>query len=267
MKVAVCCIVKLENNYIREWAQHYKNIGVDNIIMCDNNDVDGESPADVISDYITNGFVITENYRGKTSYQCRAYIECFKKYREKYDWIAFFDADELLDVENIKMFLGNNTFSEHDCVRVPWKIFDDSNIIESNGNYSFKRFKTFEFSRGCKAIVNTKSKKIGGISPHGPLNVNACDPNGDKCKSRDLFLWDSLKNKQCNVWLNHYIFKTLEEYIDNKMVRLYPDQSAKSAKSKLTIERFFTVNKITQEKIDYLKSRNIDTSFLESGIH
>ena len=263
MRVAVCCIVKLENNYIREWVEHYKSINVDNIIMYDNNDVNGEKLESVIGDYIDSKFVIVKNCKGKERYQCVAYKNCFDEYKKQYDWIAFFDADEFLDVPDIKAFLGNPVFSTFDCVRVPWKIFDDSDLIESNGYYSNKRFKAFVFSRGCKAIVNTKSTTIASISPHGPLNVNACDPNGDKCKSKDLFLWDALDDKENNVWLNHYIFKTIQEYIDNKMVRLYPDQTKDSAKTKLTIERFFTINKLTQEKIDYLKKRNIDTKNLE----
>ena len=29
IKVAVCCIACQENDYIREWVEYYKNLGVD----------------------------------------------------------------------------------------------------------------------------------------------------------------------------------------------------------------------------------------------
>ena len=262
IKVSICCIIKMENNYIREWVEHYKMIGADNVIIYDNNDKGGENPNDVIGDYIDSGFVILENCRGKIAYQCGAYISCFRKYKEKYDWIAFFDADEFLDVENIKEFLSNDTFLGFDCIRVPWKVFTDDGLVFSNGNYSIKRFKTYIPSIVCKSIVNTKSKSITGISPHGPLNVNACDPNGDKCKSKDLYMNDFLPEKMYNVWLNHYMFKTIEEYVTHKMVRLYPDQTNESAKTKITLKRFFSINEITKEKIDYLSSIGANLSFL-----
>ena len=262
MKALVCCIVKMENNYIREWVEHYKSIHFDNVVICDNNDTNGESLYDVIGDYIKDGFVIIENFRGKERIQCSAYLSCFRKYKNNYDWIAFFDADEFLAVEDVKTFLDNEDFSSFDCIRVPWRVFDDSNIVLCNGNYSIKRFKNSIQSRVCKAIVNTKSSSINGISPHGPLNVRACDPNGDACKSKDLFMVDSLPEKGYNVWLNHYMFKTLEEYVTNKMVRLYPDQTKESAKSKLTLKRFFSLNKITEEKIEYLKKMKMDLGFL-----
>ena len=257
MRVAVCCIVKLENNYIREWVEHYKSINVDNIIMCDNNDIDGESLSDVIGDYIDNGFVIVENYRGKTSCQCQAYKDSFTKYKTSYDWIAFFDADEFLDVIDIKEFLSDEKFKDYDCVRVPWKVFDDSNIIETNGDYSVKRFKTFRYCRQSKAIVNTLFNKNSFFSPHGPLMVKACDPNGNDCMSINEFICDSIKEKKYKVWINHYMLKTLEEYVTKKMVRLYPDQSENMAKRTLTLERFFMLNELTKEKIEWLNKNGL----------
>ena len=41
MKTALCAIAKNENLYIREWVEHYKNIGVSKIFLYDNNDING----------------------------------------------------------------------------------------------------------------------------------------------------------------------------------------------------------------------------------
>lgn len=128
-------------------------------------------------------------------------------------------------------------------------MFDDSDIIETRGDYSVKKFKTFRYCRQCKSIVNTVNNKNTFFSPHGPLNVNVCDPNGDRCQSCNEFICDSIKEKKYNIWINHYMLKTLEEYVTTKMVKLYPDQLENTAKMSLTIERFFMFNKMTDEKI------------------
>ena len=49
-KYLVVTCAKNENEYIREWIQHYLDLNFDKIIICDNND--DESLLGVISDYI-----------------------------------------------------------------------------------------------------------------------------------------------------------------------------------------------------------------------
>ena len=73
MKVALCAIGRLENNYIREWVEHYKMLGFNHIFLYDNN-YDGEEHfEDVIGDYIDSGFVDVINYRNKQVCQIKAY--------------------------------------------------------------------------------------------------------------------------------------------------------------------------------------------------
>ena len=55
------------------------------------------------------------------------------------------------------------------------------------------------------------------------------------------------------AWLRHYRFKTIDEYINLKLKRLYPNVSDNIAKKWLTIKDFFKYNKFTNEKIEYYK--------------
>ncbi len=64
MSTLICCIEKQENLYLRDFVEYYKKVGVDNIVMYDNNDVNGEYPQQVIGDYIANGFVIYKDATG-----------------------------------------------------------------------------------------------------------------------------------------------------------------------------------------------------------
>ena len=57
IKVGLCTIGKEENLYVREYVSHYKNYNIDKIIIYDNNEENGEKFEEVISDYISNGFV------------------------------------------------------------------------------------------------------------------------------------------------------------------------------------------------------------------
>ena len=95
LKTLICCIAKMENHYIREWVEWYKNIGITNICIFDNNDIDGEHFEDVIGDYIDNGFIILRDVRGLKSneninLQTKSYQDCYDEFSKTYDWIGFF---------------------------------------------------------------------------------------------------------------------------------------------------------------------------------
>ena len=52
LKICLCVIAKNENLYAREFVEHYKKIGYNNIFLYDNNEKNGEHFEDVINDYI-----------------------------------------------------------------------------------------------------------------------------------------------------------------------------------------------------------------------
>ena len=57
IKICLCVITKNENLCVREFVEHYKNIGYNNIFLYDNNEKNGENVKEVINGYIQNGFV------------------------------------------------------------------------------------------------------------------------------------------------------------------------------------------------------------------
>ncbi len=75
MKTALVAIGRRENQYAREWVEHYLNIGFNHIFICDNNRYLEERFEDVIGDYVEDGkvkFVIEESvpsiYSFKSNY-------------------------------------------------------------------------------------------------------------------------------------------------------------------------------------------------------
>ena len=87
-------------------------------------------------------------------------------------------------------------------------------------------------------------------------NVHYPDNLGFICNTLGKWTYPSIISKHViydKAVINHYRLKTIEEYITNKMVRLYPDQSEESAKNILTLDKFFRHNSRTPEKEEYAK--------------
>ena len=100
IKVLLCTVGKEENKYIIEFINHYKKLKIDKIILYDNNDINGENFKDILSKEISNNFVKIINYRGFKLPQIKALVDCYNNYNNYYDWIAFYDIDEFLEIIN-----------------------------------------------------------------------------------------------------------------------------------------------------------------------
>ena len=53
--LCMCVVAKRENRYIREFVEYYKKMKVDKIFLYDNNEENGETFDEVLSDYIKDG--------------------------------------------------------------------------------------------------------------------------------------------------------------------------------------------------------------------
>lgn len=258
MKVLLCGIAKQENHYIREWVKWYRDIGVDHIVLYDNNDPDGEHFDEVIGDYIERGFVEVIDWRGRKQCQHAAYGECYKRYNKEYDWLMFLDIDELLRIDRIpfdrkvKNFLGQKIFDGYDGVKICWKCLTDGGMLRvENGDYRmFDRFKEVldkenKHNKYVKIVVRGGLGELKWESAHYPKGLRrVCDTLGRFTKPKNHFdraIWTK-------AVLLHYKFKTIEEYCLNKMQRLYPDHDDEYSKWRLSLDFFFTINERTQEK-------------------
>lgn len=176
------------------------------------------------------------------------------------DW--FFDADEFLEIEEgtIEDFLSKDIYKNSEGIRVCWKNYDDNDLIKvEDDNYSVKRFTRVLDEN---SIENKISKIIlkGGLSnikfhPH---------PGGEhgifiKCKVVDCYgrPHDNLsfllsQRIWANAWLNHYRYKTLEEFVTIKFKRGYPNMNEELYKKMIHFDVFWSYNKKTKDKEEYL---------------
>lgn len=262
-KVAICAIGRLENKYAKEFVSHHLKLGFDKIIIYDNNH-DGEESFDkVLKTYITKKQVEIIDWRNREHDQCYAYRDCYVRYGNDYQWIAFFDFDEhlkLATAKNIKEVLNG---IDADCVSLSWRTMTDNNLVVYTAGTLEKRFtqpapKGTKDHNGIVANYFLKSIVRGGlpwiywVHPHTPvlkgtrlyidgvtkLDGGACYQHPDYSVAR----------------LDHFTTKTISEWMTNKVVRGFgckPSNTEKLRNNPVSV--FFCYNEITQTKMDWLK--------------
>ena len=263
-KVALCCIAKMENKYIRFFVEYYKNLQFDKIFIYDNNDPDGERIDEVIGDYIESNFVEVIDFRGRKVAQLAAYQDCYERYNGQYSWIAFFDCDEFLTFadtsKNIHTFLRQLKFWPFQLIHINWKVFGDNGLLDDDGGNVVDRFpepvSPDDFKAGISCVPeNNHIKSIlrGGLpsfcwneTPHTPSSghYHCCNPVGSSVDANSPF-----QDYDFSIaFIRHYSTKTIGEWVRNKMKRGIPDRSTESWKEVLNLETFFKYNQRTEEK-------------------
>ena len=263
-KIALCCIAKLENRYIRDFVEYYKNLHFDRIIIYDNNDPDGERFEEVLGDYIVSGFVEIVDFRGRKIAQLEAYDDCYAKNSRRYDWIAFFDCDEYLTFTDksldIHSFLSKEKYLPFQVMHVNWMVYGDNDLLEDDGRSVMERFKNpvlpLDFSTmGFPENNHVKTLIRGGMpyqrwcNPHTIISdyLLCCNPEAQQTDLRSPFQDFTFDT----AYLRHYSTKTIGEWVKNKMKRGIPDRPEASWRKALSLDRFFKTNKQTPEKLAY----------------
>lgn len=265
-KIALCCIAKQENEYIRFFVEYYKSLHFDRIIIYDNNEPEGERFEEVIGDYIQSGFVELVDFRGKMAPQMKAYQDAYDRYNKDYDWIAFFDCDEFLTfvdgTDNIHSFLSRELFIPFQVVHFNWMVYGDNEMLDNDGRNVIDRFRNpilpYDFKTQYTSFPennHVKSIVRGGLcdikwknGSHTPLSCycKCCNPIGVPVKSCGL-----QEIEYSKAYIRHYSTKTIGEWVKNKMKKGDVFYCGNKAEQMVSIEYFFRYNKRTADKIHY----------------
>ena len=261
MRTCVIAIGRRENLYAREFVEHYQKLGFDNVIILGNNYGDEEHFEDVLQDYIDQGFVIVENYRNQIKPQMRGYTEMYAKYKDQYDWLAFFDFDEFLFMNGMNAKEWLKGFPE-DCevILTNWMCMTDNNLVTYDDRPLVERFKEamqpdrpiqYQFPDNChvKSIIRGGLNAAFGGNPHTTdTPLKAYNASGQRCENRPFQPID-----WSTAHLRHFTTKTIEEWMTRKMVVGTPDREPSSFLP-FYRDRFFKINQVTEEKLQWLKS-------------
>lgn len=268
MKVALCCIGRMENRYAVEYVEHYKTIGFDKIFIYDNNHDGEEHFEDVLQQYVDDGFVDVVDCRNHERWQLSAYNDCYLKHNAEYDWIAFFDFDEFLILvkdKDVKEYLSR--FDGYDIVKVNWMIYTDNNLVTDDGRGVLERFTTpmeydkritysFPENNHIKSFIRGGIKNlVWNYNPHTPsMNLKYCNSVGEKSDNKPFQPY----NYELS-YVKHFTTKTIQEWLQNKVVRGYPDGNEICFLSgNNVIHKFFMYNKETEEKLNFIKGGSLN---------
>ena len=268
-KILICAIAKMEELYIREWIDWHKNIGIDHIIIGDNNDSNYNKPLQpIIQDYIDENYVELINLNDKLGYQQQFYREIYIAQKNNYDWIGFIDIDEFIELpkfDNIHDFLSQSKFNKTDSIIFCWKNFGDNGHLYYENKPVKERFTTPKITAkiGIKYFIRGHlDDVIYPISIHNPENaqtinnfkIKVCDVLGN-FKFQRIF---TENNKYTRILINlkyyevgyisHYITKSTEEYIKYRCLRGRCDKQSNNYKIRHNKKHYFVINTFTEDK-------------------
>ena len=250
---------KLENKYVKELIDYYKRIGVDKFYLADNNNDNCEQLSDILKKYILDGLVDIIDVRGIKKDQTQLFGEIYEKHKSECRWMSFYDFDEYLSFKQanitIKNYFSKSNFEKCNVILINWIIYNDNNIIKYDNRTLNERF--------TKSLYNSEANKFVKSIIKGNLNWNpwvydqtshrpkhqlrTCDSNGKRIKTfNDVIIPPILDN----VYIKHFVTKTIEEYIE-KIKRGHPSQTLLLNK---WIDNFFKLNIVTKEKVKSIEN-------------
>lgn len=276
MKVALCCIIKNENRYLSEFIEHYKSLGFAHIYVYDHNNKDGEHCEDILQKYMDEDFVTVFDVKETVCPQLNVYQHCYNNYNKEYDWMCFFDADEFLEIRNIKYnnindFLSQSIFNEYNCIVVNWEVYGDNELLYYDDRPVKERFtKVAKNNETISSIAKSIIRCIDDVQIIWDRNIPFANPhipyqyliNKNDNKKILLFPCDPLGNvrypwayniNECLSYqpliLKHYMSKSTEEWVLRKLT-MFPDQLAtlETLDWNKFIEDYFRMNTFTMEK-------------------
>ena len=192
MKVYLISSAKMEELYIEDWVNYYLNLGIDKIIINDNNDKDYPYQLkDILKKYIDSGVVILERYydthtlTNETTEKDLKFILTwlYDKYKDSCEWMLKMDIDEYLEIpetnNDIRKFLLQDKFNNIDCIVLPWKLYkvkpeylkyytkipNSERFVEKNPDkHSYSKHKQcFKYIIKCPNVIE--------CSTHLPSNI------------------------------------------------------------------------------------------------
>ena len=254
---AICAVAKNENDYLEEWIDYHLSLGFNKIILYDNSNPGDETTRTLLEKYIKQGILKLIDYRGRRSFQLEAYNECYSS--DCADWIAFIDIDEFITFSADSEYPDINEFLKHaetlgaDAIALNWMTYGDNGLVTKGPGKVTERFKEplpldIPKNRHIKTIAKTGKGLIFKKDPHCMDNtdefseVNYIDDCLHKVTEHGPFKKPSYKY----LYIRHFITKTIEEYIKNKINRGAADSLLGNQIYKVSL--FYTVNKRTIEK-------------------
>lgn len=231
MKLAICLIIKDENEYLEEWLNHHKQIGFEYFIIYDNQSELSVNRYLLQNNISEEGITIINWNDDKHGSQLRAYEHCCKNYKD-FDYIAFIDTDEFICLNNhrtIQEYINN--LPKFDALGIYWRMYGD--ILYPLARRKIENYTYYHENSHIKSIVNPE-KVTNWNDPHfATLNGLYIDEN------KNIINSPIGKHTSKDIYIKHTWTRSLSEF-EQKIKRGSGDKVIRQ----YTLENFYNYNKL-----------------------
>ena len=214
--LSATCIIKNEVEYMPEWLEYHLLVGFEKFYVYDNESTDNIKQ--ILQPYIDSG-VVEYTYWPGTAMQMPAYKDCVEKHKNDTFWLAVIDIDEFVvaDCKNVATSLHD--FEDSAAVVLQWLVYGDSGVVNKEPGLVIERFKSHnnldDTSEMCKSIINPRKVEVKTLHLPCPMvGFNAVNSIGETIIPLSNAKIQNGTYK--NIHINHYIFKSREEFLIKK---------------------------------------------------
>lgn len=214
--LSATCIIKNEAEYMPEWLEYHLLVGFEKFYVYDNESTDNIKQ--ILQPYIDSG-VVEYTYWPGTAMQMPAYKDCVEKHKNDTFWLAVIDIDEFVvaDCKNVATSLHD--FEDSAAVVLQWLVYGDSGVVNKEPGLVIERFKSHnnldDTSEMCKSIINPRKVEVKTLHlPYPMVGFNAVNSIGETIIPLSNAKIQNGTYK--NIHINHYIFKSMEEFLIKK---------------------------------------------------
>ena len=247
--LTVCAIYRDEADFLEEWLEFHRLVGVQRFFLYDNLSTD--SHREVLAPYITEGAVLLKDWPQQPG-QIPAYLDCLQEHRGNARWIAFLDIDEFLFSPTFAPLAEVlEPYERWPGVHVNWATFGPSGhetkpdglVTES---YTYRAPDNHPFNRMCKCVVDpARTSGIGSVHAFNYGEEWAVDENFQPLATRPR--GQTQKSSWKRLRINHYFIKSKEQWMakiarpkgDDGVVRKNGYDSARYAEHAEMFSRVF----------------------------
>lgn len=156
IELAICAIFRDEAPFLKEWVEYHLLVGVEHFYLYNNFSKDAYR--DVLAPYIERGVVTLIEWPVEQG-QEKAYADCYEKYKDIVQWIAFIDLDEFIcSKETIDLKQWLKSFRKYPSVFINWRMFGTGGLMRHDeGKLVTEQYVACwpKLSKNGKSIINT----------------------------------------------------------------------------------------------------------------
>jgi len=231
MKVAICLIIKDENEYLVEWLNHHIQVGFNYFIIYDNQSKLSVNRYLIMNNIPEKGITIINWNDNKHGSQLRAYKHCCQNYKD-FDYIAFIDTDEFIYLtahKTIQEYI--NSLPGFDGLGIYWRMYGDINYLTTRRK--IEDYVLYYENEHIKSLVNP-TKVTKWDDPHfATINGLYIDEN------KNIINSPIGKHTSKDIYIKHTWTRSLSEF-KQKIKRGSGDKVIRQ----YTLEDFYNYNKL-----------------------